>query len=214
MAFAGVLAGAGDVGRVEVVLQDSRGGLDEADDGPTEPGEPVLASGRVVLPSGATIPVSGSYDRPSETMYVSGGGYVLGAYLEHDLHPAELVFEGYYRGPDGGGRLSLHEGEAESVRVLCGSFQGSAEGRWAMVLGPRFTTALAVPFESDRPSLFLVGSISGSEASYHSEGAYHEPAAATALGVIAGDGTTAAGSWTEGTEGGEWVADVATCLTP
>ena len=212
--FAGVLAGAGDIGRIELTLGAHRRALDEVEGAPTEPAPPVPAAGRLVLPSGAGIPLAGNYDPPSETMYLSGGGYVLGAYLEHDLHPAELVFEGYYRGPAGGGRLTLHEGAAEEVGVLCGEFSGSATGRWAVVLGPRFSTAIAVPFETTRRSLFLVGSVSAGEASYEAESEYGEPAAASATAVIASDLGSAQGSWTEGVEGGEWAAAAAGCAIP
>ncbi|HUF34790.1 MAG TPA: hypothetical protein VMN37_02520 [Gemmatimonadales bacterium] len=171
-------------------------------------------SGRLLLPGGTALPLAGSYDGPTATMYVAGGGYVLGGYLEHDFHPDELVFEGYYRGPVGGGLLALHEGEPAEVTVLCGSFAGTDAGRWALVLGLRFTTALAVPFERTRRSRFMIGRVSGNEASYEEEAEYGATGLARATGLLAADRSAAQGAWAEGEGGGDWQAAAAACVTP
>ena len=213
VAFAGALAGRGDIGRVELLLQGSRNRLAESDGGPTGPSDPVAVAGRLLRQGGAAVPLAGSYDAPTETMYVSGGGYVLGGYLEYDLHPEELVFEGYYRGPEGGGLLTLHEGGPAEVTVLCGSYAGTDAGRWALVLGRRITTVLAVPSERTRRSRFLIGRVSGDEASYEEEGEYGATGTATATGLLAADRSAAQGAWAEAEGGGEWEASTAGCVT-
>ncbi len=214
VSFAGALAGAGEAARVELSLEGSRADLEEDAGDPTGPEGTLPASGVLLLPGGLSIPIAGNYDPPSETMYVAGGGYVLGGYLEHDLHPDELVFEGQYQGPHGRGRLSLHQGPAEEIAVLCGSFAGSTVGRWAVVFGPRLSTAIAVPFDGERRSLFLVGSLSGDAVSYAEEGGYGAADGATATGMVAADRASAEGQWEEGEDGGEWAAAAAECATP
>jgi len=214
VAFAGAIAGAGDIGRVELELQGSRADLDEDHDAPTEPGRPVLASGRLILPTGVTIPLTGNYHGSSETLYASGGGYVLGGYLEHDLHPEELVFEGTYQGPAGRGRLTLHEGTPEDVGVLCGTFAGSSTGRWALVLGLHLTTAIAVPYAASQRSMFLIGLVAGGDVNYVEEAEYGESGGASASGSVALDAGSAEGSWWDGAAGGDWEAAAARCATP
>jgi hypothetical protein len=212
--FTGAIAGPGDIGRVELELRAPRAGLQDEGAGPTEPGQPIPASGRLTLSSGSTIPLAGNYDGPSETMYVSGGGYVLGAYLEHDIHPTELVLEGSYRGPSGGGRLILHEGTPPEVAVLCGTFAGSAEGRWAVVLGRHASTALAVPYASGERSRLLVGLVSAGEATYVEGFEYGESGGANATGSVTPERDAAAGYWWDGAAGGGWEAGADRCATP
>jgi hypothetical protein len=213
--FAGAVAGPGDIGRVELQVDAARADLAEAEPGdPTGPDEPLPATGQLRLPSGTSVSLAGNFDIGSETIYVAGGGYVLGGYLEHDLHPEELLFEGHYQGPAGRGRLTLHEGAPEEVSVLCGTFTGSSTGRWALVLGRHVSTAIAVPYAASQRSMFLIGLVSGGDVNYVEEAEYGDSGGASASGSLALDGGSADGSWWDGAAGGDWEAAAAGCAIP
>lgn len=212
--FAGALAGVGEAGRIELTVEASRATLAEDEDGshPMAPQDGVPATALLTLPGSGALTLSGNYDPPSETLYIAGGGFVISGYLEHDLDPDEMVFEGLYHGPQGRGRVTLHEGRPEDVAVLCGQFAGSVAGRWAVALGPRITTAVAVPFDRDRRSHFLVGTVDGGSASFIEDDGGAHPV--TASGLIAPDRTTAEGEWAQGENGGDWEALAADCAIP
>jgi hypothetical protein len=213
--FTGAVAGIGDIGRVELEVEASRAELaEESPTDPTGPHDPFPARGRLRLPGDALVTLEGRYDIGSETIYVAGSGYVLGGYLEHDLHPRELVFEGTYQGPAGRGRLSLHEGAPQDVGVLCGTFVGSSSGRWAVVLGPHVSTAIAVPYAVSQRSMFLIGLVSGGDVNYVEGAEYGESGGASASGRVTLDGSSAEGSWWDGPAGGDWEAAAAGCATP
>lgn len=207
--FVGAIAGPTEAGRIEIVFAAGVADLGEQYDlAGVGPSDPVAMSGRLVFPGGRSVNLTGSYDRTAQLTYLQGPEYVVAVYAEQDLDPTGPVLEGYYSGPDGQGRLVAHTGDAASIQVLCGSFTGSATGRWAMVLAGS-TTALAVPADRAERSYFLVGSLSGDSAHYMEDDSYEAGVSASA--TFSSDRRAATGTWAGDGLSGDWNASTSGC---
>jgi hypothetical protein len=182
---------------------------DDAEPG-LEPGENVGATGVLYPSHGAPIPLQGTYIPQAETVYLAGGSYVFGGYLDDDAS-TKGGFEGQYFGPQGRGLVTLHRGTGGEVVVLCGGFEGTFSGMWVVVRSADALSAMAVPRESDKRPFHFAGRHQDAGLVFEEEG-YAEPVLAVAAGALTADGQTAAGTWTLGEAAGTWSVSAAGCV--
>lgn len=123
----GLFVGAGDGGKLTLTIA-------SASLAPTlraaSLGADVVSATGILDPdgTGATIPLSGTYDTATDTLNVSGGGYVLLGFLEKTG-----TISGDYSGPNGSGVFGTFVGSSSATKVFCGSFENATmtiSGRW------------------------------------------------------------------------------------
>jgi len=209
--FEGGFAGPVETGRLELTIALAPSDLESDDAEPgLEPGENVAAIGVLYPSDGAPISLQGSYIPQAETVYLAGGTYVLGGYLDDDAS-TEGGFEGQYFGPQGRGLVSLHRGTGGEVVVLCGGFDGTFSGMWVVVRSVDALSAMAVPGESDRRAFHFAGRREDAGLVFEEE-EFEGPVLADAVGTLAADGQVASGTWTLGEAAGTWSVSAAGCV--
>ena|SRR3990172_9225345 len=166
----------------------------------------VNVTGTITLPSGATIPVTGTYDPSTGDFTVSGGGYTLtGNY-------SDGAVEGTATTPSGGSVSFVAAiGDSSDVTVYCGTHSGEEPGTFMLVV--RGGTATGV--DSDGDALF--GTVSGNSISLSIAESGNNT---SIVGTI--DGDSVSGTWTHdeiGEDGqvhhlsGTWEGSTSVCGT-
>jgi hypothetical protein len=109
----------------------------------------VAVTGVLSPDAGGTINLTGTYSEETDTLYVTGGGYVMGGEYE----PAGSIpgIVGVYLGPSGAGAFGLAVGGSSTVTVYCGTYVNddlSATGRLnTIVVGSEVAGAAVVEGE-------------------------------------------------------------------
>jgi hypothetical protein len=172
------------------------------------PESSVTATGVASVEAGSAVILSGTYNPGSDSLKLSGQGYVLHGYYWSTAVPPHI--EGYYTGPNGPGYFACMPGTRNTVKVLCGQFQSeinSTTGRWNIVVAG----ATLLGFESpsgDPGAVGFSGTVAGSGTvrtlTFSTSGDF----------VFGGNGTWdtetnhAAGTWATEDDAGTWSADL------
>jgi len=163
----------------------------------------VNVTGTITLPSGATIPVTGTYDPSTGDFTVSGEGYSLsGTY-------SDGVVQGSATTPSGSVSFVAAIGDSSAVTVYCGTHwcevnceEDSAPGAFMLVV----KGGMAIGVASDGKQIF--GTVSGNSISL----SIAESGNTTDItGTI--DGGTVGGNWTNDEHSGKWGGSTSACGT-
>lgn len=141
--FTGMFIGGGDGGRMSLTIATTtlapalRSGLLRS--------AIVTATGSLDPNGGAVIPLTGTYDTDTDSVYATGGGYsIAGAY---DSTGTEIAMLGGYTGPNGDGFFACL-GASTSITTLCGSFDNQSmteTGLWNIFIYGDDVAGAAVP---------------------------------------------------------------------
>lgn len=148
---------------------------------------------RIVLPSAATISLSGTFS--NNAFSVSGGGYTFTGTL------ANGVIAGSYTGPNGAGQFTTQASTNNSVQVYAGTFTstvaGQPSGIFNLVINGSTITGLAVPSHNQSRTV-LAGTLNGNALTIRD--------AASNTGIATGtlNGTTISGTYDAGSNRGNW----------
>ncbi len=137
--FTGLFIGGGDGGRVSLTIATTALA-------PALRSAIVTATGSFDLDGGAAIPLTGTYDTDTDSVYATGGGYsIAGAY---DSTGTEIAILGGYTGPNGDGFFACLAGASTSITTLCGSFDNDTmteTGLWNILIYGDDVAGAAVP---------------------------------------------------------------------
>lgn len=130
----GTFAGANDGGKMTVTIPLAPAALAPRLGGPALTHD-VAVTGTLLPDAGGTVGLTGIYNEETDSLYVTGGGYVMGG--EYDPAGPIPGIAGVYLGPSGAGGFGLAVGGSGTVTVYCGTYVNddlTASGRLNMVV--------------------------------------------------------------------------------
>jgi len=119
---------------------------------------PVAASGELNLEAGGVVTLTGTYERGTDSLHLSGGGYTFGGYYYRGSVPP--VLGGEYTGPSGAGSFGCFPGTGTTVKVFCGEFRSgtSPVGHWNLAIAGTSLMGLEAPY-GDYPATGFSGTV-------------------------------------------------------
>jgi hypothetical protein len=101
----------------------------------------------VLMPTGSSnVSLVGTYSDEKDSLYLSGGGYVLIGHYDDSVQPHSMT--GSLTGPGGDGIFGCFLGGSTTIKIYCGTYQstaGPATGTWNMVTIDTALVGVAFP---------------------------------------------------------------------
>jgi hypothetical protein len=165
----------------------------------------VAVTGTLSPDAGGTIGLTGIYNEENDSLYVTGGGYVMGG--EYDPAGPIPGIAGVYLGPSGAGGFGLAVGGSGTVTVYCGTYVNddlSASGRLNVVVVGNLVSGAAVV---EGEVVGFEGTITGTAPDQTIS--VNQDVGEGAILIAEGDFNATAGTITNGT----WRIEVETVIT-
>ena len=167
---------------------------------------PVAATGELNPGRGGVVTLRGTYERGTDSLHLSGGGYTFeGFYSRASVPP---IVGGAYAGPFGAGSFGCFPGTGATVKVFCGEFRAgtSTVGHWNFAIAGTSLMGFEAP-NGDNPTVGFSGTV-------ESTGTFRDLtfSGSGADGLLYGAGTwntatdEVTGTWTTDDGSGTWSA--------